>query len=118
VATSRDLKVWTNVQDDPVIPLGPDRYDRDQVAMNQVIKYQGRYYAYYHGSGPGFSPPRWCTAVATSDDLVHWQKYPGNPLLPMADNKSSGIVIDAGKRLRLYTMHDQVRVHFSQPGGG
>ena len=109
LATSKDLKVWTNVQDDPVIPIGPDAYDLYAVAMNQVIKYKGLYYGYYHASA--YKDWReWSTNVAVSKDLVHWQKYPGNPII--GENKSSGIMIHDGKRYRLYTMHDKVCVHF------
>jgi predicted GH43/DUF377 family glycosyl hydrolase len=114
LATSSDMRVWRNVQDEPVLRPGPDEYDRDQVALNQVIKHGGRYYAYYHGAAesPG-RPTLWSTAVAVSEDLIHWQKYGKNPLFPVAENKSSGIVVHDGKRLRLYTMHDKVDVHFS-----
>ena len=41
LATSRDLKVWTNVQDDPVIAMGPEPYDAAAVALNQVVKRDG-----------------------------------------------------------------------------
>jgi hypothetical protein len=112
LATSRDLKTWTNVQDEPVMKPGPADYDRDLIALNQIIKHKGRYYAYYHGSSlqnPGSK--LWSTAVATSTDLVHWEKYPGNPLLPPAENKSSGIVVPDGDRFRLYTMHPEVNLH-------
>jgi hypothetical protein len=37
LATSKDRKVWTNVQDDPVIAMGPEPYDRAAVAVNQVV---------------------------------------------------------------------------------
>jgi predicted GH43/DUF377 family glycosyl hydrolase len=114
LATSKDMKIWTNVQDDPVIPLGPGDYDKEQVALNQIIKYNGRYYAYYHGAGaplPGTRKRLWCTCVATSDDLIHWEKYAKNPLFPLGENKSSGIVVHDGQRYLLYTMHDQVVRH-------
>lgn len=116
LATSKDLKVWTNVQDDPVIGIGPGEYDKDQVALNQIIKYKGRYYAYYHGtkfSGPNAN--KWNTCVATSTDLLHWEKYPHNPLQPIPQNKSSGILVHDGERFRLYTMHAEVNLHFSSP---
>jgi predicted GH43/DUF377 family glycosyl hydrolase len=114
LATSKDLKVWTNVQDDPVIPMGPDAFDQYAVAMDQVIKYQGRYYGYYHASA--FADWReWTTSVAISEDLIHWKKYPGNPIL--RENKSSGIIVHDGKRYRLYTMHDKVNVHFPIKAG-
>ncbi len=114
LATSKDMKVWRNVQDEPVIGLGPGEYDKEQVALNQIIKYNGRYYAYYHGAGaplPGSRKRLWCTCVATSKDLIHWEKYEKNPLFPLEENKSSGILVHDGKRLLLYTMHDQVVRH-------
>lgn len=109
LATSHDLKVWTNVQDEPVLVPGPDAYDREMIAVNQVIQYQGRYYAYYHGTGNATKPRTWNTNVAVSTDRIHWKKFSGNPLLE--ENKSSGIVVPDGDRFRLYTMHDTVQVH-------
>jgi len=129
LAKSNDLKVWTHVQDKPVLEPGPGDYDKYRIAVNQVIKYQGRYYAFYHGSGAEMAPRQWTTNVAVSSDRVHWKKYPGNPIVP--GDRSSGIVVPdievgpnsnarlAGSTLsqfefnrpmkfRLYTMHSQV----------
>lgn len=115
LATSKDTKVWTNIDDDPVIQLGPSEYDLRQIAVNQIVKYKGRYYAYYHGSGKE-QPRLWSTNVAVSSDLVHWVKYRDNPLFPIEENKSSGILVHDGKQFRLYTMHDKVQVHFPASG--
>lgn len=112
LATSDDMKKWTNVRDEPVLSPGPEWYDKNQVAVNQILKYNGRYYIYYHGTS--FSGPhknKWCTCVATSKDLLHWVKYPHNPLQPVEQNKSSGILVHDGRRYRLYTMHPAVYVH-------
>jgi sucrose-6-phosphate hydrolase SacC (GH32 family) len=111
LAISPDRKVWTNVKDDPVLPLGPESYDRYAVAINQVIKRSGVYYAVYHATA--YKPWRdWTTCIARSTDLVHWEKYPGNPLI--GNNSSSGVTIDPDgpgpEPLRLYTMHPEVRV--------
>lgn len=113
LARSSDLKVWTNVQDEPVLSLGPEPYDRVMIAVNQIVKHNGGYYAYYHGSGSQEKPRLWTTNIAVSTDLRHWKKYPGNPLTPERDNKSSGILVFDGQRNRLYTMHDKVDVHFA-----
>lgn len=112
LARSADLKVWTNVQDEPVLSPGPEPYDRLMVAFNQIIRHDGRYYAYYHGTGTPEKPRFWTTNVAVSTDLRHWKKYAGNPLLPERENKSSGILVHDGKQYRLYTMHPEVQVHF------
>ena len=58
-------------------------------------------------------PSLWATGLATSTDLVHWTKYAGNPLRPIAENKSSGLLIHDGKQFRLYTMHGKVDVHLT-----
>lgn len=114
LARSTDLKVFTNVQDDPVLVHGPDEFDRDLIAMNQIIRYQDRYYCTLHGAKkppqPG-QPSVWATGIATSTDLIHWTKFPGNPLRPIAENKSSGLLIPMGRNFRLYTMHNQVDVY-------
>lgn len=117
LAQSTDLKVFTNVQDEPVLVPGPDHYDQKFVAFNQILKRNGRYYACYHGSPGGSRPSVWSSNLATSTDLIHWKKYPGNPLRPLAENKSSNLLIDDGKQLRLYTMHDAVWVYFSDNAG-
>lgn len=113
LARARDPRVWTNVDDEPVLVPGPDSYDNRFVALNQIVKHNGRYYGYYHAMGDD-EPGRWSTCVASSDDLRHWTKYPGNPLVK--NNRSSGILVHDGQRYRLYTMHDQVDVYFPRSG--
>ncbi|MBL4884704.1 MAG: hypothetical protein JKY95_09250 [Planctomycetaceae bacterium] len=121
LATSKDMKTWTNLQDAPVLLPGPDLADRDLIAMNQIVKHNGRYYAYYHGAAkiPDENNQNlWSTSIAVSDDLIHWKKYDNNPLQPRSENKSSGILINTGKgktkSFRLYTMHGKVDVHFGK----
>lgn len=109
-ATSNDLIAWKNVQDAPVIRKGPQPYDKFGVAMNQIIRHEEHYYAYYHGT-PTEDWSVWNTNVAISKDLMQWEKYSGNPLIE--ENKSSGILVHDGKGYRLYTMHDQVHLHFA-----
>lgn len=111
LARSRDLKVWTNVQDAPVLVPGPLQYDRAMIAVDQIIKHGEQYYAYYHGTGGPSATRIWNTDVARSADLVHWQKYCGNPIVA---DQSSGMVLFDGNESRLYTMHDAVNVYFSR----
>ena len=105
-ATSRDRKVWTNVQDDPVLAMGPEPYDKAAVAFDQVIRREGVYYAIYHANRE--RPWKdWTTCLARSRDLIHWEKYAGNPIVER--NCSSGQVVDTPEGPRLFTMHPDVR---------
>lgn len=115
LAKSNDLKVWTNVQDEPVLKSGPAEHDAHMIALNQIVKHDGVYYAYYHGTGGRTRERVWNTNVARSRDLVHWEKYPGNPLVT---DRSSGTIIYDGSRVRLYTTHEQVDVFFSDDASG
>ncbi|MDH3718788.1 MAG: glycosylase, partial [Planctomycetota bacterium] len=108
LAKSSDGKVWTNVQDAPVITRGPQDYDQSAVALNQVLKYGDRYYAVYHANGDPMWQGPWTTCLAVSEDLVHWKKYADNPII--RSDHSSGQLVHDGTAWRLYTMHPDVRV--------
>lgn len=108
LAKSKDRTVWTNVTDDPVLALGPAPYDQAAVAVNQIVRRDGFYYAFYHANA-GRPWKDWTTCVARSSDLIHWEKYPGNPII--RDNCSSAILVRTPQGLdRLYTMHPDVKV--------
>jgi predicted GH43/DUF377 family glycosyl hydrolase len=111
LATSKDLSIWTHVQDEPVMVPAPAEHGA--IACDQVIKRGKRYYAYYHAID---DPQKrtWNSNIATSDDLVHWIRYADNPIV--RDNQSSPILVDDGGRARLYTMHPQVNAHLYEPG--
>jgi len=114
LAQSSDRTVWTNVQDDPVIRPGPEPYDQSALALNQVVKYKGHYYGYYHGNAdPKWRGP-WTTNVAVSDDLIHWRKYANNPII--STDHSRAILVHDGRHYRLYTMHPDVRVYLPVSG--
>jgi beta-1,2-mannobiose phosphorylase / 1,2-beta-oligomannan phosphorylase len=117
LATSNDHKNWKNIQDEPVLKKGPEKYDARMIASNQVVKYKNRYYIYYHGlpervKGNPSSPEGWTSNVAMSTDLIHWIKYPMNPIV--AGDHSSPVLVFDGKKYRLYTMHPAVCLYFSK----
>lgn len=109
--SSGDPRIWTNVVDEPVLKPGPNVYDSGAVAANQVLKYKGKYYMYYHGSSnPDWDKPDavalWTSNVAMSTDMIHWTKYAKNPIVE--GDHSSPILVPDGEKFRLYTMHDKV----------
>ncbi|NOY95131.1 MAG: glycosylase [Chlorobi bacterium] len=118
LAVSDDHITWVNVQDEPVIDKGPKEYDAGAVAANQVVKFKGKYYIFYHASSnPDWSDPDaealWSSDVAMSTDLINWEKYPGNPIVK--GDSSSPILVFDGKKYRLYTMHDKVCMYLPKP---
>ena len=115
LATSRDGRTFTNARDEPVLACGPEACDRHGIAVDQIVRFDGRWYAYYHAS-PDPDRQTWQTCLAASDDLVHWEKWAGNPVLPVDPahpKRSSATLVHDGRRLRLYTTHPDVRVRFS-----
>lgn len=115
LATSNDQKTWKNVQDEPVLKPGPEKFDLGAVAADQVIKYKDRYYLYYHANADPMwttRPSPWSSNVAVSNDLVHWKKYTGNPITD--GDHSSPVTVFDGKRLRLYTMHPDVWLYWGK----
>ncbi len=114
LATSKDQKTWTNVSNDPVILPGPGGYDKLMIAMNQIVRRNGRWYAVMHGTGSPTKPRDWCTYFAVSDDLRTWSKCSEGPVFPVAENKSSGVLVHDGEQFRLYTMHGKVALHLAK----
>lgn len=109
LATSPDAKIWTNVSDEPVLKMGPEPYDKEAVAVDQIIKRDGVFYAFYHANS--HKPwGQWTTCVARSKDLVHWEKYEKNPIIPESKN-SSAILIESKEGDRLYLMHPDLKIY-------
>lgn len=110
LATSTDHKTWVNVQDAPVLEKGPGRYDGGAIAADQVIKYNGRYYLLYHASVTNWkSSDAWSSNIASSKDLIHWDKYEKNPIVQ--GDHSSPIFVLNNHKYWLYTMHPGVYLY-------
>jgi sucrose-6-phosphate hydrolase SacC (GH32 family) len=100
-----------NIQDEPVLKPGPDDYDQAAVAADQIVKFRDRFYLFYHSTSRfDWQHPEshviWTSSVAMSTDLIHWDKYPGNPIIK--EDRSSPVLVFDSKVPSLYTMHPQV----------
>jgi beta-fructofuranosidase len=72
---SDDLVRWTML--DPALTLGPlGSWDRFRFRTGTVVSQGGRYYLFY-GAAPEMIDR---VGVATSTDLVHWERFAGNPI--------------------------------------
>ncbi|MBM3278119.1 MAG: hypothetical protein FJY95_08555 [Candidatus Handelsmanbacteria bacterium] len=80
VAQSDDGLRWRRAKDAPILSV----HDADCGAWEQSCIYQpwllaheGRYYNFYNAAEEGTEQ----TGLALSDDLLHWRRHPGNPVV-------------------------------------
>ena len=101
-ASSRDLKTW---QHHPVaLALGPQgSYDQSSICTGSVIEHKGTFYAFYtaRANNPKWRGQRERVCLATSRDLISFEKWPGNPILTLpkgyADRFDSPFVVQRGR---------------------
>ena len=75
-AVTRDLAHWRVL--DPALFVDPGHWDGRAIWAPNVIELNGTYYMFYTGLNSMLSQS---IGVATSDDLIHWERYHGNPVL-------------------------------------
>jgi beta-fructofuranosidase len=78
-AASEDLTEWRELP--PALTPGPpNSYDAGGIWTGSVVENDGIFYLFYTAHDPGAPNPQ-TICVATSTDLVSFERYPGNPLL-------------------------------------
>lgn len=75
-AVTDDLVHWEILP--PALTTGPGACEDYQVWSPAVIRWGGRYLMYYTGCNRAVAQSG---CLAQSEDLEHWRKYPGNPVL-------------------------------------
>jgi len=84
IATSRDLIHWEKNPGNPVFNLGPlGAWDDTHVRPKTLVKADQWYYMFYEGTNN--DGVFWWDEVgmARSTDLVSWQRFPFNPIIPL-----------------------------------
>jgi len=80
LSTSPDGFHFEKVSVDPVLPTGAaGSWDSHTVETPRIFKENNLYYMIYCGSDRYDDYP-WNAGLATSHDLVHWEKCAGNPI--------------------------------------
>jgi beta-fructofuranosidase len=76
-AVSTDLCTWKALP--PVLgPGGPGAWDETGIWAPDIIEAEGVYHMFYTGSD---AQNNQALGLARSTDLMHWEKYPSNPLV-------------------------------------
>jgi hypothetical protein len=83
-AVSNDLWIWTEL--DPVIPARDDAWDSDHIWAPSIIERDSVFFLFYTGvaDDPGGARNWQRTGVATSSDLVNWNRMDA-PILTCLD---------------------------------
>lgn len=80
LSTSRDGLHFKKASSDPVLPVGQEgSWDSHTVETPRIFKEKNLYYMIYCGSDRHDDYPSYA-GLATSSDLIHWEKYEGNPI--------------------------------------
>ncbi|MFH2000538.1 MAG: hypothetical protein ABIK28_12705 [Planctomycetota bacterium] len=80
LATSEKGYFFEEASVEPVLPAGPEgAWDSHTVETPRIFREGPLYYMLYCGSDRHDDYPA-DAGLATSHDLVHWNKYPGNPI--------------------------------------
>jgi predicted GH43/DUF377 family glycosyl hydrolase len=87
LAISKDYRKWEKFSGNPVFKLGePGSWDDSHVRPKGFIKYGEYYYMFYEGAHFNETIQRnfWFDQVgmARSRDLIHWERFPNNPIIP------------------------------------
>jgi predicted GH43/DUF377 family glycosyl hydrolase len=77
---SDDLRHW-EVSDPILRPEEGADWERGGLYKTWLMEHQGRYYLFYNAKNYTTGSWREQTGLALSDDLTHWQRYPGNPVI-------------------------------------
>jgi beta-fructofuranosidase len=81
-AVSADLRHW-QILPDALVPSteNEDAFDSYTTWTGSIIRYQGRWYMFYTGSNRVEKGRIQRVGLATSTDLIKWEKHPSNPLI-------------------------------------
>jgi len=87
-ATSRDGYHFTEPSREPAISVGPEgSWESFTVETQRIFSEGGLFYMVYCGSDRNKDYP-WNAGLATSEDLIHWEKYPNNPIFSRGEERA------------------------------
>jgi len=115
---------FKRVQPTPIIPRTLGTFYSVHAANPDVLFFKDRYHLYFRGQAePGHDQIGVAYATAEAFDGIHWEIYPGNPVIPVSGERTdfdSGYILDPAavvmdNRVYLYYSAHR-RTSFSQIG--
>ncbi|MCB0689085.1 MAG: hypothetical protein KDC53_21250 [Saprospiraceae bacterium] len=87
LASSTDGKIWRRAAEEPILSIYQDdckEWEESCIYQPWLVEHDGRFFNFYNAANGSVEQ----TGLATSDDLVHWQRYPQNPVVPHGEKGS------------------------------
>lgn len=114
VAIGTDLRSLTRHAGGPVLKTGPrGSWDSGSIGRRSIVRgNDGWWYMVYEGStDQPYQSASWSTGLARSRDLLNWQKFAGNPILPTT---GAGFGFDGPE---IVVVNRRTYVYFRHPSG-
>lgn len=109
-ALSNDLFEWEELP--PAIACGPPgAFDGYSIYHMDVTIHKGKWYMFYTGLDKGGPGQQQAIGLATSEDGIHWQKHPANPILRADARWYESAIPDEAT----YQKKDRARLWFRDP---
>jgi predicted GH43/DUF377 family glycosyl hydrolase len=80
VASSDDGLCWQRASNSPILSIYQKdcrKWEKDCIYQPWLVEHEGTYYNFYNAADGGKEE----TGVALSNDLIHWVRYPRNPVV-------------------------------------
>ncbi|MDR2439366.1 MAG: hypothetical protein LBE12_08365 [Planctomycetaceae bacterium] len=99
VAVSNDGMTWTRTSDPQILSTNQnDRktWEKDGIYQPWLLEHEGTYYNFYNAANGNIEQ----IGLALSNDLIHWVRYPSNPILKNRPNGYDAQICSDGKVFR------------------
>lgn len=115
VATGTSLTSLTRANGGNPILTNGSGWDSGTIGKRAITRQNNVWYMVYEGStdqvGGSFENSRWSTGLARSTNLINWEKYSGNPVLP----QTSGGFGNDGPEFLQPANSSQLFVYYRRP---
>jgi predicted GH43/DUF377 family glycosyl hydrolase len=99
IASSTDGLTWTKAKDSYTLSIYDSdvgTWEKDCIYQPCLVEYNGVYYDFYNAANGGQEQ----TGIATSTDLLHWTRVPGNPVIKNGNSSYDTIMASDPKVFR------------------
>jgi len=79
------LREWTRLEEPIFTYEDGGEWERKGLYKCCLLEHEGRYWMHYNAKGTSEWPWLEETGVAWSNDLLHWERYAHNPILPVVE---------------------------------